>query len=101
MGRIAFWAVVGVCAAILSSNAAPAVPRTVRDEYEDAIINRLEDSFSRSRHREYKWETERHHIVAKTAKAADPAKKMLNSVGLSTESSPNIVYIKTSVHSQG
>jgi len=55
-------------------------------------------SFSRSKNKYKNNEQEVHHIVAKKAKRAAPARKIINTCGIGTENSKNKVTIKKGLH---
>ena len=47
---------------------------------------------------EYRRSTEKHHIVARRAKGAKMAKRILESAGMTVEDPANWVWLKTGLH---
>ncbi|KXG08411.1 tRNA(Glu)-specific nuclease WapA [Anoxybacillus sp. P3H1B] len=65
----------------------------------DAVSKLIEQSFARVKKRpKYKSKTELHHIVAQKAGKAEPARRILEKVGIGVNDKENLVRIKTGLH---
>ena len=99
IGGIGFWAVMGACGAIVASSVAPAVPYNNQQDIETTITNKMIDSLARAQPRNYKSDTETHHIAAKGAYKAEQAATILNNVlEKGVEDPANKIEIRTEIH---
>ncbi len=72
----------------------PAISKTKQNN----VLAVAEASLARSKTKEYRSGTEKHHLVAKVAKNARKAREILDSLDINIDGSDNVLEIKTSLH---